>query len=92
METWLTLIVLTMLVTAGVWGSIIISGLVKGLTRKLQKPTDDPRIDELREDHHQLEARLEWLEEEVSFLRALQPPENPTQLPSPGKVGPEPTT
>ena len=92
MELWLTLIILTVLVTGGVWGSIILSGLFKGRTRKLQTPTDDPRIDELREDHHQLEARLEWLEGEVSFFRELQQPENPTQLPSPGKGGPEPTT
>ena len=58
MELWLTLIILTVLVTAGFWGSIILSGLFKWRTRKLQTPTDDPRIDELREDHLQLEARL----------------------------------
>ena len=92
MPLWLTLVILTMLVSAGVWGSIILSGLFKWRTLRLQTPTDDPRIDELREDHHQLEARLEWLEGEVSFFRELQQPENPTQLPSPGKGGPEPTT
>ncbi len=92
MPLWLTLVILTMLVSAGVWGSIILSGLFKGRTLKLQTPPDDPRIDELREDHYQLEARLERLEGEVSFFRELQEPENPTQIPSPGKGGPEPTT
>ena len=92
MELWIVLIILTVLVTAGVWGSIILSGLFKRRALKHQTPTDDPRIGELREDHHQLEARLERLEEEVSFFRELQQPENPTQLPSPEKGGPDPTT
>lgn len=88
MELWIVLIILTVLVTSGVWGSIILSGLFKGRTLKLQTPTDDPRIGELREDHHQLEARLERLEEEVGFFRELQQPENPTQLPSPDRSAP----
>ena len=90
MELWLTLIVLTGLVTGGVWGSIILSGLFKGRTLKLQTPPDDPRIDQLEEDHHRLEAQVERLEEEISFFRELQQPENPTQLPSPDKGDPEP--
>jgi len=89
MELWLTLIILTVLVTGGVWGSIILSGLFKGRELKLRAPTEDPRIDELREDHQQLEARLERLEEEVGFFRELQKPEEPTRLPSPKKGGSE---
>jgi hypothetical protein len=91
MELWIVLIILTVLVTTGVWGSIILSGLFKRHTLKLQTPTNDPRIGELRENHHQLEARLERLEEEVSFFRELQQPGSPTQLPSPEKGGSEPT-
>jgi hypothetical protein len=87
---WLILIVLTVLVTGGVWGSLIISGLFKGRALELQPPADDPRIDELRGDHQQLEARLERLEEEVSFFRELQQPEDPTQLRNPEKNSPEP--
>ena len=89
MALWIVLIILTVLVTTGVWGSIILSGPFKGRTLKLQTPTDDPRIGELREDHHQLEARLERLEEEVGFFRELQQPENPTQLPSPDRSAPK---
>jgi len=92
MELWLTIIVLTVLVIGGVWGSIILSGLFKRRTNKLLTPTDDPRIDQLEEDHHRLEAQLARLEEEISFFRELQKPEIPTQLPSPEKGDPEPKT
>ncbi|NNK49256.1 MAG: hypothetical protein HKP01_10320 [Gemmatimonadetes bacterium] len=87
MALWIVLIILTVLVTGGVWGSIILAGLFKGRTVKLQAPADDPRVGELREDHRQLEARLERLEEELSFFRELQQPESPTQLPSPDQGG-----
>jgi hypothetical protein len=83
MELWLVLIVLTVLITGGVWGSIILSGLFKGRALKLQVPRDDPRIDDLIEENQQLEARLARLEEEVGFFRELQQPETPTQLPNP---------
>ncbi|NNM05745.1 MAG: hypothetical protein HKO65_11715 [Gemmatimonadetes bacterium] len=87
MELWIVLIILTVLVTGGVWGSIILSGLFKGRELKLQAPADDPRLAELSEDHHQFEARLARLEEEVSFFRELQRPEKPTQLPNPEEDG-----
>jgi len=90
MELWLVLIVLTVLVIAGVWGSILLSGLLKRRTHKLLTPPDDPRIDQLEEDHHRLEAQVERLEEEISFFRELQQPEIRTQLPSPDKGDPEP--
>jgi len=92
MELWLVLIVLTVLVTGGVWGSIILSGLFKRRTNRLLTPTDDPRIDQLEENHHRLEDQLARLEEEISFLRELRKPEIPTQLPSPEKGDPEPKT
>lgn len=87
MALWLVLIILTVLVTGGVWGSIILLGLFKMRAEKLQMPTQDPRFDELNEDHRQLEARLDRLEEEVGFFRELRMPEDPTQLPSPEKGG-----
>ena len=91
MELWIVFIILTVLVTGGVWGSIILTGLFKLRRDKLLTHTSDPRIDELNEDHLQLEARLQRLEEEVSFFRELQRPEDPTQLPNPegGRDGPE---
>ncbi|NNM05335.1 MAG: hypothetical protein HKO65_09545 [Gemmatimonadetes bacterium] len=90
MPLWITLIILTVLFTGGVWGSIILFGLFKNRALKLQASSgDDPRIDELREDHHQLEARLQRLEEEIGFFRELQKPEDPTRLPKPGESGPE---
>ena len=92
MEMWIVLIILTGLGIVGVWGSIILSTVFKRRADRLQTPTDDLRFGELREDHDQLEARLERLEEEVSFFRELRRPEIPTQLPSPDKGDPEPKT
>lgn len=81
MERWLVLIVMTALITGGVWGSIILSGLFK--RRSLRSSLDDPRFERLTEENQQLEARLERLEEEVGFLRELQRPGAPPQLPGP---------
>ena len=79
MERWLVLIVMTALITGGVWGSIILSGLFK--RRSLRSSLDDPRFERLAEENQQLEARLERLEEEIQFLRELRKPETPPQLP-----------
>ncbi len=89
MELWIVLIILTVLITGGVWGSIILNGLFKGRALKLQAPSADPRIDELMADNQQLEARLERLEEEISFFRELKKPDTPDQLPNPGTGGPD---
>lgn len=86
MELWLVLIILTVLIISGVWGSIILSGLFK--RRSLKNPPDDPRFEALREEDHQLEARIERLEEEIGFLRELQKPEAPRQLTSSEERGP----
>ena len=83
MELWLILLVLTVIVTGGVWGSIILTGLFKMRANRLLAPGDDPRIDQLEEDHHRLEAQVARLEEEVSFFRELQKPQTPNQLPNP---------
>ena len=91
MELWLILLVLTVLVIGGVWGSIILLGLFKTRTSKLLKPADDPRIGQLEEDHQRLETQVARLEEEISFFRELKKPEIPTQLPGPEKGDPEPT-
>ena len=78
---FVTLVVLTVLVISGVWGSMIIAGLLKRSTAKLESGPKDPRIDELQEDHHLLEARIERLEEELNFLRELHNPDTSTGLP-----------
>jgi hypothetical protein len=90
MDPFITLIVLTVLVISGVWGSIILADLFRKRTLKLNTPPDDLRIDQLREGHDQLEARLERLEEEVSFFRELQRPEIPERLPGPASGDFEP--
>ena len=79
MELWIVFIILTNLIIGGVWGSIILSGLFK--RRSLKNEPDDPRFEELREENHQIEARLGRLEEEIGFLTELQRPKAPPQLP-----------
>jgi hypothetical protein len=80
MELWLVLIILTVLVTVGVWGAIFLSGLFQRWN--LKGPPTDPRFEVLREENQHLEARLERLEEEVGFLRELRKPDPRPQLPS----------
>ena len=92
MELWLISLVLTVLVIGGVWGSIILLGLFKGRTNKRLTPIDNPRIDQLEEDHLRLEAQVARLEEEIGFFRELKRPEIPTQLPGPERGNPEPKT
>ena len=83
MDPFITIIVFTVLVIGGVWGSVIISALMKRQTLKLEALSEDPRVDEVQEDQLRLEARLEQLEEEVVFFRELHKPETPSQLPAP---------
>jgi len=84
MELWLIALVLTVIVTGGVWGAIILSGLFKMRANKLAAPADDPRIGQLEEDHLRLEAQVARLEEEIGFFRELRKPETQAQLPGPG--------
>ena len=83
MDPFITIIVVIVLVIGGVWGSLIISALLKRRSARLESSPNDPRIEELQEDHRLLEARFEQLEEEVGFLRELHKPESPAQLRSP---------
>jgi hypothetical protein len=83
MNPFVTLVVLTVLIISGVWGSIIIAGIFKRHPPKLNTRPDDPRFDVLQEEHHQLEVRFERLEEEIGFFRELHKPETPSQLPRP---------
>ena len=62
-------------------GGLVLSALAAGLAglsrfqrRALPSP-DDPTFDELQEDTHGLEARLERAQEELGFLRELHDPE-----------------
>ena len=76
------LVIVLLVVIAGVWGSMILAAVL----RRLSPPREgepDPRIEELQVDYRQLEARLEQLEEEASFLRELRGPEPPAELPAP---------
>jgi len=81
-----TILMVTVLVIGGVWGSVVISALMKRKHLKLQSPGPDPRIDELQADYRQLEGRLDNLEEELGFFRELHKPEASAQLPSPEDV------
>lgn len=80
---FITIIIVTVLTVGGVWGSVILSGLMKRRATKLEAGPEDPRIEQLQEGYGLLEARLEQLEEEVSFFRELHRPESPPQLGSP---------
>lgn len=80
---FILIVAVTVLLVGGVWGSVILSGLMKRRTMKLESRGADPRIDELQEGQRLLEARLEQLEEEVSFFRELRGPESPPRLSSP---------
>lgn len=77
------ILAVTALVVGGVWGSVVLSGLMRRRAIKLESGAEDPRMGELEEGHRLLEVRLEQLEEEVSFLRELRRPESPPQLDSP---------
>lgn len=81
---FVTLVVLTVLVIGGVWGAIILSGLLKRQTAKLEASRTDPRIDELQDDRRLLEIRIERLEEELAFLRELQGSASGKALPAGG--------
>ena len=83
MDPFITGIVFIVLITGGIWGSMVLAALLKRLSPKLESRADDPLIEELRQDTHQLEARLDRVEEELSFFRELHEPESPVQLPSP---------
>ena len=77
------------LVISGVWGSIILHGLLRRRERRLDSAGDDPRIEALSEEHRLLEARLEQLEEEVGFFRQLHAPDQ-ERLGSGSDDAPEP--
>ena len=81
-----TVIVLTILLIGGVWGSIVIAALLSRRSASLESGPGNRLIDALREDHRLLEARFEQLEEEVVFLRELKKPESPAGL-APGDHG-----
>ena len=82
MDPTIMLIVLTALVVSGVWGSIIISSLLKRRGAEVESGSDDPRIEALQDDFSLLASRFEQLEEEVSFFRELHKAEDPGRLPS----------
>jgi hypothetical protein len=84
----LSIVIILMVAIGGVWGWTIISELMKARTLKLQTPPGDPRIGELLEDFRLLEARLDKLEEEVGFFRALHAPEESPSLPPPDDEAP----
>ena len=88
MDPFVTLIVLVALIVSGVWGSIIVSALMKRHVLKSASPQDDARLEELREDHLLLTARIEQLEEEVGFFRELHEPTS-GQLRSGAQTDPE---
>lgn len=81
MDPFIIIIVTIVLVFGGLWGTLVLRALLQRYTAKLDQPQGDPRISELLEDGHLLEARLERVEEELAFLRELHAPAAPAQLP-----------
>lgn len=75
--------ILILLVIGGVWGYTIISGLMQRRLRESDAAPGKAELEELRVDHFQLEARLERVEEELEFLRALRAPDDSTRLQAP---------
>lgn len=70
-----------LIVFSAVWGSVFLGAYVKRLSRDHDARPDDVLLRGLREDTHQLEARLSRVEEELEFFRELHSPESPAQLP-----------
>ncbi len=68
-------------VFGGIWGTM---GLRAALRRKSgpeAAAADDPRFAKAAEERRLLEARLEHMEEEVTFLRELRTPVDRVSLP-----------
>ena len=80
------------LIFAGVWGSMILSAHLKRLPSGSDPSSDSGEIEELREGTHLLEARVERLEEDLSFFRGLYQSESPLPLPPADPKDPERTT
>jgi hypothetical protein len=81
--TFIVIVVVMVLAVGGVWGLAILQGLMRQRALKLESRGSDPRIGELLEGHHQLETRLDQIEEEVTFFRELHSPKPPRQIESP---------
>ena len=64
----------------GIWGSMILGTILKRSLKRLESNSDQPSFEELREATQQLEARLQQVEEELTFFRELNGPEPPAQL------------
>ena len=73
--------VVIILVFGGIWGTVLISGLMKRRSNLLA-PQDEARLKELAQAQQMLEARLVKLEDEVSFLRELKKPDAAARLES----------
>lgn len=79
--------ILLMIVIGGVWGYAIISGLMKRRLMQSEGEVSATLLEDLRADYAQLEGRLQHVEEELDFLRALREPAPPGELPPPEKPG-----
>ena len=82
---FILIVFVTVATIGGAWGWVLLSGWMKRRTIKLESATEDPRVGEILESHQLLEARVEQLEEEISFFRELHRPESLPQLPEGGE-------
>ena len=84
MDPFLAVAILAMILLTfgGIWGTIVISGLMKRRSNVLA-PQDDARLKQLLSEQEQMDARLGKLEDEVAFLRELKNPDAPARLKSP---------
>lgn len=71
---------LLLIVIGGVWGYTIISGIMQRRLNSADRGSMDDFL-ALRDDYAQLEGRLERVEEELEFLRALKAPDGARSLP-----------
>jgi hypothetical protein len=71
------------LIFVGIWGTMLVSARVKQISEGSAPPPDDRLLDEFREATRLLEARLERVEEELTFYKELRAPEVAKELPAP---------
>ena len=82
---FILIVFVTVATIGGAWCWVLLSGWMKRRAIKLESAAEDPRVGEVQESHRLLEARVEQLEEEVSFFRELHRPDPPPQLSSAGE-------
>ncbi len=78
--TGVILAALIILVTGGVWGWTLISGMTQRRVAEASRRAEMEALAPVKAELEQLEARLSKLEEDAAFLRELKEPSPRAQL------------